>query len=93
MGKTLSLCQVCFKYTPADVFFRDGQVWMRKNCSTHGDFENLVEPSANFYRMIKSMYYQPVFETSIFLDVTDRCNMQWTYCLYGIDNTHTDPPS
>lgn len=38
---TKSLCPECLKILPAEIFERDNKVWIRKECSKHGKFEDL----------------------------------------------------
>ena len=38
---TKSLCPECLKILPAEIFERDGKVWIKKECSQHGEFEDL----------------------------------------------------
>ncbi len=41
ISKTASLCPECLKTLPAEVFERDGKVWIRKHCAKHGEVEDL----------------------------------------------------
>ena len=47
--RTLSVCPVCLTKVPAEVYERDGSVFMRKRCPAHGDEEVLVASDAAFY--------------------------------------------
>ncbi len=46
---TVSLCAACLSYVPALVFVRDGRVFMKKDCATHGLTEAILENDARYY--------------------------------------------
>src|SRR5215475_14459509 len=41
---------------PAEVFQRDGQIWMRKTCMKHGIIEDMISSDAAFSARIESLY-------------------------------------
>ena len=47
---TKSLCPECLKIIPAEIFERDGKVWISKNCTEHGDFEELYWGDYEMYK-------------------------------------------
>ena len=47
--RTLSVCPACLTKVPAEVFERDGAVFMTKRCPDHGEEEVLVASDAAFY--------------------------------------------
>jgi len=47
--KTGSLCPECLKAIGAEVFERDGKVWIRKKCPEHGSFEDIYWADAEMY--------------------------------------------
>lgn len=50
--KTKSLCPSCYAILDAEIFERDGQVFIRKTCPTHGEFEDIYWSDAEqYYRM------------------------------------------
>jgi uncharacterized radical SAM superfamily Fe-S cluster-containing enzyme len=55
---TTSLCAICKRATPAEVWRTDGRVVMRKVCDAHGPSEVLVSPSADWYEEVVG--YAPV---------------------------------
>ncbi len=55
---TSSLCAVCKRATPAEIWRTSGRVMMRKVCEVHGASEVLVSPSADWYESIVG--YAPV---------------------------------
>ena len=46
---TTSLCPECLARLPADVFERDGEVWMDKTCPEHGRFSALLAGDSRHY--------------------------------------------
>ena len=48
--KTASLCPECLKTLPADIFERDGKVWIRKKCPKHGEVEDLYWGDSALYK-------------------------------------------
>jgi uncharacterized radical SAM superfamily Fe-S cluster-containing enzyme len=47
---TQSLCPECLKILPAEIFERDGKVWIRKECSEHGKFEDIYWGDYEMYK-------------------------------------------
>ena len=47
--ETKSICPECNKILPANVFERDGKIWIRKTCPDHGQIEELYFGSAEMY--------------------------------------------
>lgn len=47
---TQSVCPQCLKTLPAEVYESDGEVYMRKRCPAHGDFDVYLWPDADIYR-------------------------------------------
>ena len=47
--RTSSICPVCLEAIAAEVFERDGEVWMDKRCETHGAFSALLAADARHY--------------------------------------------
>lgn len=90
---TLSLCPVCFKEIPAQLFSKEGSIYMAKECLQHGPVEALVEPDSRFYLFCERIP-QPknhVTNTAYHLTVTSRCNVRCKYCYADVDNGSTDP--
>jgi uncharacterized radical SAM superfamily Fe-S cluster-containing enzyme len=52
---TMSLCQHCHKKVPAELFERDGDIWMRKRCAEHGELEALYWRDATLYRSMSDV--------------------------------------
>ncbi len=50
VSKTSSLCPECLKTITADIFERDGKVWIRKRCPKHGTVEDLYWGDAALYK-------------------------------------------
>lgn len=52
--KTESLCPECKKTVPAEVFERDGKVWLKKTCKYHGEQEELYWGDVRLYNKAKN---------------------------------------
>jgi uncharacterized radical SAM superfamily Fe-S cluster-containing enzyme len=50
-GRTQSLCPECLTVIDAVLYEDDDRVWMRKHCSRHGTFTELINSDAAFYRL------------------------------------------
>ncbi|MEM5804534.1 MAG: radical SAM protein [Candidatus Aenigmatarchaeota archaeon] len=48
--KTGSLCPECLKILDAELFERDGKVWIRKKCLEHGEFSDLYYGDYEMYK-------------------------------------------
>jgi 7,8-dihydro-6-hydroxymethylpterin dimethyltransferase len=97
----LGLCNKCKARVPAEFFFQNGQVWIRKACPTCGPNDALVSTDAAVWKEKREMWdYVPVDTTActlncdkcridhkpsmVFLDVTNRCNMNCPICIATI---------
>ncbi|MGQ9468256.1 MAG: tetraether lipid synthase Tes [Nitrososphaerales archaeon] len=47
--ETQSICPECNKVLPAEIFERDGKVWINRECQEHGEFEELYWGSYDMY--------------------------------------------
>lgn len=50
---TRSICPVCLEPVQADVRERERQVWMDKNCTTHGKFSALLSSDSRHYYLAR----------------------------------------
>ncbi len=50
--KTQSLCPECLKILDAEIFERDGKVWIKKSCAEHGEFEDLYYGNYEVYKKV-----------------------------------------
>ncbi|MBI5332234.1 MAG: radical SAM protein [Candidatus Aenigmarchaeota archaeon] len=48
--KTASLCPKCLKLLGADIFEKDGKVWIKKKCDRHGEFLDLYFGDYGLYK-------------------------------------------
>ncbi|MHA1450281.1 MAG: tetraether lipid synthase Tes [Candidatus Hodarchaeales archaeon] len=46
---TQSLCPTCLKVIPAEIFHREGQIMMKKECNEHGSFEEVYWSDSELY--------------------------------------------
>lgn len=81
MINTLSLCPTCYKKIPAEIFIKDGAVWMVKNCDQHGHFSVLVEKDPGFF---SAFYKEGTLgrNNSIIVNSYDKCNLSCKWCYY-----------
>lgn len=86
---TVSLCDSCYRHIPAFVFEKDGQIWMRKKCSLHGESEHLVEPDAELYYSLKFTHKT---KRAILFEITDKCQLECPHCYHLPDNRTQDKP-
>src|SRR3989304_10131946 len=54
--QTQSVCPDCLKILPANVFERDGKVFMSKICPTHGECEELYFGSYEMYKKFSTYW-------------------------------------
>lgn len=47
--QTSSLCPVCLAQIDAEVYLRDGKVYLRKTCAEHGTFDVLINSDERYY--------------------------------------------
>ncbi|NLX06477.1 MAG: radical SAM protein [Phycisphaerae bacterium] len=47
--KTTSICPECLEVLPAELYEREGKVWMAKRCPRHGEFVELISSDAAFF--------------------------------------------
>lgn len=88
---TTSLCTVCYRHVPAQVFIENGSVYIEKICPEHGQEKYLVEPDAEFYTNYKypKRNIQDFFD-AVCLDITNRCNLNCPHCYQIPDNKSQD---
>ena len=51
--KTVSLCPTCLKRVDAEVYEKDGKVFIKKTCSEHGEFVNTYWGESEFYNHVE----------------------------------------
>ena len=96
------LCGKCKARVPAELDFRDGKVFLRKNCPDCGATESLVSNDIEAWQRKRDIWhYQPQAAQSqcsmqckqcrishdptiVFIDVTNRCNMNCPICIANI---------
>ena len=49
LESTTSLCPECLRTVPGKIVARDGRVYVRKHCPTHGQQEELLEDNAGYF--------------------------------------------
>lgn len=81
MIKTMSLCPECYKVIPAVIQVGVDGVYMFKHCEEHGDFTGMVERDSQWYRYVKSMGNNNIYN-GYMIDVTKQCNLDCYYCYH-----------
>lgn len=80
--KISSLCSVCYKEIPAQIYEEDGKVYISKNCQKDGDFKFLIEKDALVYKKLMNKDYvqekMPIHD--LMLSVTHSCNLNCPIC-------------
>ena len=66
LKKTGSVCPECLRPLSAEVFERDGKVWIRKTCPEHGTFEDLYWGSYEMYKRASEDICKMQFRVSLF---------------------------
>lgn len=54
---TESICPECNKILKAEIFEREHKVWIRKECSSHGEFEDIYFGDEKIYRRFSKYIY------------------------------------
>jgi 7,8-dihydro-6-hydroxymethylpterin dimethyltransferase len=97
----LGLCNQCRSRVPSEFFFRESQVWIRKDCPSCGPNESLVSRDAKAWQAKRDVWRDVPTEpvacslhcdrcrnnhkpNMVFLDVTNRCNMNCPICIASI---------
>jgi len=105
---TQSTCPDCSKAVHAELIEVEGQVFLRRDCSTHRITEALFRLDAAFFRRtlaLRQAHTLPegklaptspavrAFLTTLAMDVTTRCNMECPTCVSKAENgCASDPP-
>ncbi|MCI0704019.1 MAG: radical SAM protein [Planctomycetia bacterium] len=92
---TTSLCPVCLARISADVFEREGQVWMDKTCPDHGPFSALLASDTRHYHIANPQVAAPSsccgtgrhcgdqianHSCNLLIEITQRCNLTCPTC-------------
>ncbi|MEM4718064.1 MAG: radical SAM protein [Desulfurococcaceae archaeon] len=84
---TLSVCPVCYRVLPAIIVERGGNVFIRKTCPEHGEFEELYYGDADFYKRVSSFIDEGRGSRHIYTPVTTTCPFNCGLC--GMHKQHT----
>src|SRR5919106_1629348 len=77
---TQSICPVCRRSLAAEVHARDGRVYLRKDCSEHGEFEALVYGDAERYLEIQRYNKPGERPLRLQTEVVDGCPRDCGIC-------------
>lgn len=91
LSPTVSLCHHCYQHIPAYTYHKDNQLWMVKECRMHGVSHHMIERDYDF---IKNLSHGVEFQSNstVLIEVTDRCNVDCPHC-YHIPDNHTQDRS
>jgi hypothetical protein len=77
---TKSICPVCKAVVDGEVNVRDGRVYLRKRCPTHGSFEALVYSDAEMYLDIQRFNKPGTLPLQTQTEVHDGCPLDCGLC-------------
>jgi len=96
LKRTSSICPVCLERVVADVYERDGEVWMDKRCDEHGPFSALLASDARHYYVADPRLASvgsccggggcgpsssgDNHSCNLLIEVTQRCNLRCPTC-------------
>ncbi len=94
---TLSICPRCLEQVPATVFQRQGAVFLRKTCPTHGDEEVVLASDASLYWNADEASGPGCgtgccsvnHSCTLIFDITEKCNLTCPTCLAGSSPEHS----
>ncbi len=105
---TRSLCPHCLKKVDAEVFEREGQVWMDKRCTDHGRFSALLASSPEHYYIAQPQVQSQGsccgpskhcgdqaanHSCNMLVEITQRCNLHCPTCYADASPEHTETMS
>lgn len=100
---TGSICPACLEPVSAEVFRKNGQVWMRKTCAEHGEFSALLASDARHYYESSSMpaaggsccgtsgcgSATSNHSCTVLIEICERCNLSCPTCFADSSPAHT----
>jgi uncharacterized Fe-S cluster-containing radical SAM superfamily protein len=86
---THSLCHICFRHLPAEVYVKDNVRYIRKICSIHGTFNFIQDPDAEFCEKL-TQRVNKVYRRILMLETTDKCNLKCPHCYHIPNNKKKD---
>jgi len=94
---TLSLCPTCLDRVPARVVERDGRVYLRKDCPSHGAEESLLSSDTRLYWNEDAAAgpgcgagcCSTNHSCTLIFEITERCNLTCPTCFAGSSPDHS----
>ena len=78
---TVSLCPICYKRISAQVYEKDGYVYMKKQCTVHGEYIVLIEKDAEVYKQLLNVAGTgEAVKDKLMIAVTHACNIGCSIC-------------
>ncbi|MGQ0642563.1 MAG: radical SAM protein [Gemmatimonadaceae bacterium] len=92
--ETTGVCPQCLERVPATVVERNGRVFLRKTCRTHGEDEALIASDARFYwnatpTIGAACGCAAQHSCSLIFEITERCNLTCPTCFTASSPHHT----
>lgn len=79
--KTKGICRFCQKVIPAEVFLRQGRIFIKSQCPEHGEtVSDHVWDDPEIYRGLKKIKLATRKATQTLVDITNRCNLNCKVC-------------
>lgn len=88
---TVSLCHVCYQHIPAYTYTLKNQLWLVKQCRLHGVSHHMIERDHKFIQNL-SEGAEFLTDTTVLVEVSDRCNLDCPHCYHMPDNKVLDGP-
>ena len=86
---THSLCHICYRHIPAEVYVDNNIRYIKKECPTHGPFKFIQDPDAEFCEKLKQKTNK-VYRRILMLETTDKCNLKCPHCYHIPNNVKKD---
>lgn len=78
---TKSICPICQKVIPADVFEQEGRMFIKSKCDKHGEnIEEHVWDDPEIYEGMLNMKLNEGISLQVIVDTTFKCNLNCKVC-------------
>ena len=82
-----SLCPICLKQISAELVRIDGKVFIRKNCSEHGSFEDIYYGDADLYSRFMRHFESGISRAGHSAEKNENCPYECGLCNYHKTST------
>ena len=87
LGRTVSLCPVCYRRLPALLYVKDNKVLMRKICPEHGEFEEVYWGDYELYKKAMRFYIKTNKIWGFNTKISKGCPFDCGYCPAHLNQT------